>query len=349
MSPLLILGILLVGIAGAAFFAGMETAVVSVNRLRVEHMVREGRRNARILQYFVLHPDVTLGTSLVGTNLCHVVTAVTATSLGTAWAGARGGAVAYMVLTVVVLVFGEYLPKSFFQARPVLRSLPLIGIFRFFSFAFYPVSRVATLVARIAIPIKVPRHQELTPPVTRDALKHLAEESTGVGELTPRERDMIGRVVDMHLVRCRDVMVPAADIVAVTEACPREEILRKVRETRLTRLAVRRTDDGAILGNIHVMDVLRHPDPGLAARDVMRPALRIPGEKPVHTALPLMRAQRQAQAMVTDREGRVVGLITTEDILAQIVGFAGELRQRGRSAVKKSPPKSGATPGGGRA
>ncbi len=305
---------------GSAFFSGMETGVVSVNPLRLAHLKRKGVPQAFIIDRFRQHPDHLLGTALVGNNICNVVASVTAVSLGTALLGLPGYTIAYILLTLSMLMFGEYLPKSWFQSRPARRVMPLIRLFQFIGYLLYPASRVLTLLARLFFPVRVQEEGE-RPLITRDELRHLTEESAAVGSLSARGGQMMRKVFELSHKTCQEVMVPLADIRGVTPDVGAEEIIRIARSEQHSRLPVFDPVLKRYIGMVYIFDVLADSNRGgKTARSYMRPPQFVEGATPAESLLPRMRLSKQPLALVTDHGGAVIGLVTVEDLLEEIVG-----------------------------
>ncbi len=307
---------------GAAFFSGMETGVISIHRMRLRHSVRQGDDNARILERFVEQFDRLLGTTLVGTNICHVTASVTAASLATAHYGQGGKALSTVVMALLILLFCEYLPKAWFSAHPLERCRRFAGPLHIASIAFHPVSVVILTLSRILAPVKTGAYRKPDAFVTRDDLKKLAHESERTGAISPRERIMIHRVFDLSNKCARDVMVPFEKMVTVPADLTVSEVLERARHAGFTRLPVFDPASKRFIGILNVIYLLSSGDPtdGRSIRDYIRPPLFIPQDMPMDEILPLMRKARQPLCLVQDREANVIGLMTTENILGEIVG-----------------------------
>ncbi len=305
---------------GGAFFAGMETGIVSINRLRLRHLVIRRVRGARLLERFVRQPDWLLGTTLIGTNLCYVVASVLASRLGERAAGLRGATAAGAVLTAVVLVGCEYLPKAWFQSAPARRTLPLAPALYAFAHIFAPLRwLLSSLVGRVlgALPVRAaPR-----PLLTRDDLLHLATESASSGVLTSDEVRMIRGVFELSGLTCREIMVPRDRMVTVNHDLPASELVALARARGLHRFPVWHAEKKAFVGIVHVFDVIRDPQSeGKTAASYMRPPQLVGAQLLVDHILPRMRVTRQPMVLVNDERFEVVGLITLNDVLREIVG-----------------------------
>lgn len=318
--PLTLLLIAL-SVVASAFYSGMETGVVAVNRLRLRHLVRNKVPGAAVLQGFIRAPDHLLGTTLMGTNVFNSVASVAAVGLGAFLLGKAGYAAAQVLITLVLLVFGEYLPKIWFQGKPATRTLPFVQFLKWNGYLFYPLSRLATGLARVLVPVRMPVDRGDKPFITVDELRHLTHRGEHTGTISNAERGMIERVLNLSETPCARVMVPLADAVTVYDDTPDEEILGASRRHGVTRLPVVRRGDGRYLGTVSLFDLLADGTAaGGTAADYTRIARLIPGTAPVGQALSRMRAFRQPMMLVTGADEEVTGLITVEDVLECIVG-----------------------------
>ncbi len=320
MTELILL--VLVCMLGEAFFSGMETGIISIHRMRLRHSSRQGDRNAQILETFVDDFDRLLGTTLVGTNICIVVTSVVCASLAVRLFGDGSETVSSPLVALLVLVCCEYLPKAWFHARPLERCSRFAPILRGAEIVFRPISYAIVGVARLLTPGASKSYSRTDAFVTREDLKLLARESEKTGALSKRERVMIHRVFELSNKQAREVMVPRDSIVAVPDDMPVEEFLTRARQTGFTRMPVTDSKTGRFIGVANVFFVLSSGN-GFAdktVRNYMRPILYIRDSMPVDEILPRMRVARQPLCLVRDASEAVIGLITTEDILSEIVG-----------------------------
>ena len=315
--------LLLFCLAGSAFFAGVETGVISINRLRLQHLVRRQVPGAKTVRHFLTHSDLLLGTTLIGTNLLHVVSAVLAASIGQQVAGAAGAAGAGVVLLLVMLVFCEYIPKAWFQAAPARRTLPYAGLLRAAAVLLRPLSFLVNLAIRLLLPRRVGQDVEDKMLVTREELLHLAREGERSGVLTKHESEMIHGVFDLTHKTCATLMTPRDKMAFVTAAATPAEILALARVREFNRLPVYDPDQKSFVGVVHVFDVLADDAPaGKTAADYLRPPQLVASYLPVDHLLPRMRVTRLPLFLVTDDRYEVIGLITLEDVLREITGEA---------------------------
>lgn len=313
--------LLVFGAAGSWFFSGMETGLISINRLRLRHLVRRKVRGADILQKFLEQPDHLLGTMLVGNNIANTVLSVVATSVGTRHLGAAGAWVAGIAVTLGLLIFCEYFPKAWFQSHPTQRCLPfarpLDGIARILR----PLSWAFMRVVNALVPLPR-RGSEAAPPViTREELIHLTHETQKAGALTPEEVRMITGVMELKSITAEEIMVPRDQIVYIHHDTSAEDIKLFARARAFNQFPVFDREKKQFVGIVYVMDVLCDPAPqGKFAKDYMRSPQLVDKSVPADHVLPRMRVTKQPVVLVTDGERGVIGMLTLERVVAEFVG-----------------------------
>ncbi len=313
--------ILIVGIIGSALYSGMETGVVSVNRLRLQHLVRRKWRGAETIQRFLDQPDHLLGTTLVGTNLCNVAVSVTSASMFVHMLGASGLWVASLVSTLVLLILGEYLPKAWFRGYPAYRVIPFAGALQWSGYLFYPLSMGVMRLARLLIPGRTGEEEKKNPFITREELQFLAREGEKSGELSTEERRMMHGVLELSHKTCADIMVPRERMVTVAPDTPTQTLLEAARNKQVSRLPIYDESSRRFTGLVHIMDVLIDDrSKGRTAKAYARPPQYVAADSRADQLLPRMRLTRQPLALVQDERKHVIGLVSIEDVLEEIVG-----------------------------
>lgn len=321
MTSILIMIIILCMI-GSAFFAGIETGVISIHRMRLRHFVRHGSKNAFILQDFIENFDRLLGTTLVGTNICVVAVSVVSASLAVRFLGKWGEAASTVWTSVLVLILCEYIPKAWFHARPLERSERFAGILRIAELIFKPISFAILGITALILRTGKDAFAKPTPFVTREDLKLLAQEGEKDGVLSPRERVMIHKVIELSGKQAKQVMIPREKMICVNKGTPIPDFLIKARESKYTRMPVYNSQDDTFSGIINVFFVLTASEEKKkqTVDEFERKPLFVPENMPVDDILPRMRTARQPMCLAVDDNRKITGLITTEDILEAIVG-----------------------------
>lgn len=313
--------VLSAALIGSALYSGLETGVVSVNRLRLQHLVRRKIRGADIVQRFLEQPDHLLGTTLAGTNLCNVAISVVCASWATTHFGTHGLWMASVVTTIVLLVFGEYLPKAWFRGYPAYRVIPFAAFLRWSGRVFYPISMGVMHVARLLVPGAMRDDEKANPFITREELTFLTHEGEQTGTLSSAERRMMHGVLQLTQKTCEDIMIPRERMIVVSPGTPAEEVLDIARRKQVSRLPIYNEETRKFAGFVHIMDILigNHRE-ARTAKDYARPPQYVSGSMRVDQLLPRMRLSRQPLALVQDHREKVIGLIASEDILQEIVG-----------------------------
>lgn len=306
-------------VALTGYYAGIETGIISLRRVRLEHLRRMGDRRARLVGHFLEHTDRLFGTTLVGTNLCTVAASVVAASLMVNWIGRWGAGISSVVMTVVILVFGEYLPKAWFRVRPTERSLRLVGFLSSSEKLLYPVGRLLTALIKLVMPLARHRDAFSHPFIRRDELRLLALESEVSGRITRREREIIDAILELPSRRVAEAMTPAQRMVTIPVDAPAGEAVELARRSGYMRLVVVSADGTRVVGVVNVLDVIRLEGERGPLAEFLGPAYFVGPEAPLTEVLQQMRMLREPLLLVGS-EGDCRGLITTEDILRLVVG-----------------------------
>lgn len=314
------LGLLLLCLAGSGFFAGIETGIIAVNRLRLRHLMQHGVPGARIIDDFLRRPERLLGTTLIGTNICHVSIAVLSSSLALRSRLPHASLVVGALTTLVLLVFGEYLPKAWFQAFPARRTVPAARLLLAASWVLAPLRWLLAIVVRPLTRLSKATASESQPLLTREEFVHLTRESERSGILSPVETRMIGGVLRIGGIRCRDIMVPADKMASADQRAAVPDLLATARATGFSRFPVR-DDRGQYVGIVNVYDVLADPD---AERKTVNDFIRRPQFVAEYDladhVMPRMRVTRQPLMLTTDTAGRVTGMVTLHDVMEVVFG-----------------------------
>jgi putative hemolysin len=319
MSLSLQLLLIALGLLVTAFFAGIETGLISINRLRLRHLVRRKVPGADILQRFLQRPNDLLGTTLVGLNIGTTVAAVVATSIGLHAAGALGELAADVLMILLILILGEYIPKAWFQSFPTMRCLPFARLLDGSRWLLTPLRVPLMGVVKLFLPRAA--NAKATPFVTREELFHLTTEGQTSGVLTAQEHRMIHSIFELKMKTCREVMTPREKIICVLADTPIEQVLELARAKNVSRLPVRDEAKQQFIGILNVFDALCDDAPaGKTARAYMRPPQLVADHTPVDHILPRMRVTRQPMVLVVNERMEVIGLVTLADVLDEILG-----------------------------
>jgi putative hemolysin len=321
------LSVLVVCVFAAALASGTETALTSVNRLRVRHLAEDGSPRAAILQRLQGDPQRFLGTVLIVNTFALIVASAAATLLGLTLLdphlpeglGTIGDFLVSFVLSLFLLIFAEITPKTLavrHADRVALQVAPVVDRLATF---LSPLLWFVTLVARAV----VPGRGHVRAFVTEAELMTLLSVSEEQGIIEEEERDMIQGIVEIGDKLVREVMVPRTDMVAVPKDASLEQIADLMEKQGHTRLPVYDADYDHIIGLIHAKDLLKHFAKGTSdfrLERILRPINSTPEQKKVDELLHDMRQKKAHMMVVIDEYGGTAGIVTLEDVLEEIVG-----------------------------
>jgi len=312
----------LLGLLGSTFFAGMETGLVSLNRVRLRHLVERGNRRARILNGFVENSERLLGTTLVGNNLANVLVAVGAVALAVRFFGASYAVelAATVAVAAVVLILGEITPKTLSRRYPHRLCMTFADLLNAAAWLFAPLVVLVGVLMRWIARLGgggVPPEKLF---ISRKELKLLAREGEDGGALTPEERQMIHDVFDFSFKSVGDVMIPLSRTVTVPRETSVEQLLALSERTGLARIPVR--DGDHVSGVVNTYEILFEEAvcTGAPVTPFIRKPLEVLSTERIDRVLARLQAGRCPLSVVIDPDGRPVGLITIEDIVEEIIG-----------------------------
>jgi putative hemolysin len=304
----------------SAFFSGSETALLSMDRLRIKYLVDKKRRGADQLDAILERPDRLLGAILVGNNLVNIAASVFATTLFVELYGDRGEIMTILILTPLLLIFSEVSPKTYAAQHPekvsflVLR--PIQAVMWLLTPVVWLVSGVARLLNRFMLA------EEARPIISEDEIRSIISVGEQTGVVPKEQRRMLHGVFELSQIRVRDVMIPRTEVAGIEVNSTFEEALALARRSRHSRFPVYEGSLDSIVGLIHSKDILNYVGTPEAfdLRKIARPPYFVPESKRIETLLQSFRRKRVHLAVVVDEYGGVEGIVTLEDIFEEIVG-----------------------------
>jgi CBS domain containing-hemolysin-like protein len=312
------------GFIMGAFFSGAETALVSINWIRLDHWLEKGRGSAKVLERFVADPHRMLGTTLVGTNIAVVMTSSLVSwrlsGVFPDWSGGLVGLVSILIVTPALLVFGEVIPKVIGRRHSDAITLKVVHPLRMFYYLLSPLILVTTGMAGLLLRPFGIRAQEWRSRLTKDQLRLLlTSEGERAGAVDEQETRLISGIFEFGLTTIGEVMVPRTDIVGVSPDSTVGEAVELVRAHGYSRLPVLSPDRDHIEGMVHSRDLLGMPrDGGIA--DLVRAVPYMPETKTCDDLFRELQARRQHMVAVADEHGSLAGIVTLEDLLEELVG-----------------------------
>lgn len=297
--------------------------MMSLNRYRLKHLSKKGNRAAQRAERMLGRPDRLLGTILVGNNVVNILAASIATVVATQIWGDAGIAVATVLLTMVLLIFGEITPKTFAALRPETVAFRVTLVLTALQKLLYPVVWLCSTLSNGLLRLfGVTLQSAQAAQLSADELRTVVNEAS-LG-ITPRRQNMLLSILDMERMTVNDIMVPRNETYGIDLDDDMPTILERLRTSHHTRLPVFRGDINNVIGLIHMRVIARLLSRNELTRDNLIEACRepyfIPENTPLHTQLVNFQKEKRRIGFVVDEYGDVIGLITLEDILEEIVG-----------------------------
>jgi Mg2+/Co2+ transporter CorB len=319
----LLLLILALLIACSAFFSSSETGMMSLNRYRLKHLSKKGVRSARRAEQMLARPDRLLGTILVGNNIVNILAASLATVVAVRIWGDAGIAIATVAVTIVVLIFGEITPKTFAALRPETIAFRVTYPLGLLQRLLYPIVWLCnTLSNGLLRLLGITLENAQAAQLSADELRTVVNEAS-LG-ITPRRQNMLLSILDMERMTVNDIMVPRNEAYGIDLDDDMPTILEQLRTSHHTRLPVYRGDINNVTGIVHMRAIARLLSHNDLTKDKLVKSCKdpyfIPENTPLHTQLLNFQKHKRRIGFVVDEYGDVIGLVTLEDILEEIVG-----------------------------
>lgn len=313
---LILLGVLLVL---SAFFSLSETAFTSLNKIRMENLSKT-HKSAKAVLKLSNNYDRLLSTILIGNNIVNIAASALATVLFVEYLGDIGPTIATIVVTIVVLIFGEVSPKSLAKERPELFARINVYPLYFFYFLFYPISLLLFVIQKLVKKMAHAKKEEKI--YTEEEFSMLVEDMNEARVLNDIEEDIIQNTIEYGDTKVEDIMIPAKDVDHIKGNEGIENICKKFVETNRSRMVVCKNNKlDSAYGVIHQKDlfelvVKKETD---VSKIVMTELIEAKPSHKISRLFKKLQSSHQHMAIVKD-ENKVVGIVTMEDILEELVG-----------------------------
>ena len=324
----------------SAFFSAAEMAFIAANRIRLRHLAEQGVRVARGYLEAFQQPERLLSTAMMGVTIAHVSASALTTALLLPWLDRKAALWATVILTPLMLVFGEILPKTLTQQRATAVALKIFDPLRAAAWLLAPVVWTANIM--VGAMLRGLGYRERRDPfVSRDDLRLLFQvEPQGTTDVKEEEREMIEGIFDLGETNVREIMVPLVDVVAVPEEATVEEAVARIRESGHSRLPVYRERIDHVIGIVTALDVFQRGATEESVNALLRPAYYVPETKRIDELLRELQRQRIQLAVVVDEYGGSEGIVSVEDVVEEIVGEIEDEHERQPSTLTSLPDGS---------
>ena len=310
---------LVILVAFSAFFSASETAFSSLNQIRLKSRAEDGDTSAARVLAMSEKYDKLLSTILIGNNIVNIAAASIGTILFTQMLGQeRGATVSTIVLTIVVLIFGEVTPKSLAKEMPEKVATAVSPFLVLLMALMTPLTWLFTQWKKLLGHFV---HSGEADTITEGELMTMVSEAENDGELTDRESELIRSAIEFDDVEVEEILTPRVDVVAVEDDIPLEELAQTFAESGYSRLPVYHGTIDNIIGVVHEKDFyIARLKKATKIDDLVVPTLYTTGSTQISQLLRTLREQHHHLAVVVDEYGGTEGIITLEDILEELVG-----------------------------
>jgi len=306
----------------SAFFSTSETALMSLNKLRVRHMVEEKASGSALLERLLKDPNKLLSAILVGNNIVNIGASALATSLALSFYGSKGVAISTGIMTLLVLIFGEITPKSLATKFPEKVSLMVSKPISVIVILLNPIVVVLMYLTSGMMKLFGIEVDVRQPMITEEELRTIVAVSEEEGVLETEEKQMIQNVFEFGDLQIKDIMIQRTDIIAIDIDTPFEEIIDIVKYEQFSRYPIYKEGIDNIVGVLNVRDLIflnNEKENFNIAKYIRKPYYTFEFKK-ISDAFKEMKKNRMHMSIVLDEYGGTAGIITIEDLIEEIVG-----------------------------
>ncbi|EOC0080488.1 HlyC/CorC family transporter [Cronobacter sakazakii] len=315
---------LIVMVVVSAYFSGSETGMMTLNRYRLRHLSKQGNRAAKRVERLLRKPDRLISLVLIGNNLVNILASSLATIVGMRLYGDEGVAIATGVLTFVVLVFAEVLPKTVAALYPEKVAFPSSFLLGPLQIIMMPLVWLLNMITRVLMRmVGIKADNVVSAALSKDELRTIVHESRS--QISRRNQDMLLSVLDLEKVSVSDIMVPRNDIVGIDINDDWKSIVRQLTHSPHGRIVLYRESLDDAIGMLRIREAWRQMNEKKEfTKEVMLRAADeiyyVPEGTPLSVQLVKFQRNKKKVGLVVNEYGDIQGLVTVEDILEEIVG-----------------------------
>lgn len=307
----------------AAFFAATEIGMMSINRYRLRHLVKSGDRKAQLVLDQLSRPEQLLSSVLIGNTLTNIFASMAMTFVGQRLYAETGVVIAEIILTILLLVFAEMAPKTWAAHNPEKVSFALIYPLRMMQWIFWPLGYITTFLSHYVLTILGGGMQKASrEKLSYEELRAVMNEAEGF--LGTEHQTMLLSLLDLERAQVEDVMIPLSEIVGIDITESWSDILEQFMTMQHARIPLYRHSIDQLVGVVHIRHIMQMQLGGnLDLENLIHAAeepLFIPAGTPLNLQILQFRAKRTRSGFVVNEYGDLLGLVTMEDILEEVVG-----------------------------
>ena len=317
------IAIIVILVALSAVFSSTETAFASVNRIRIKSYANDGNKKAKKALNIIDNFDKALTAILIGNNVVNILSASLATVMFTKYFGAGSVGMATLVMTVVVLIFGEIIPKSLASENAEKMSLFMAPVLSAIMTILKPVIFLMSKLKNGVTKLFGTNKEE--PLVTEEELKYIIDEIEDEGVLEEQESDLVRSALDFDEITINEILIPRVNVAAIDIESDFEQIKDAFLNEQYSRFPIYKDSIDNIIGILHQSDFFgvyfnHATDENRDIKSILKKPIYIPEHQKISVTLNLMQKQKVHMAIVIDEYGGTKGIVTLEDIIEELVG-----------------------------
>ncbi len=306
--------IIIISLILTFYFSGTETAFISVNRVRIELWRRQGSKMAEIIANFLKKPEKFIYTTLVGNNLANIAFASFATIYFHRFLDEK---VTWLLITFVTILWGEIIPKTLFRSLADWFIRKIAPVLLIFYYIFQPIIWIVSYISGLILRFFHHSKEELLIFFSKKDIELLIRQSQSNINLEEIENLFLSRLLELKTLHVRDAMIPRTEIVAIEERASMSEIIRIFEKSGFTKIPVYQENLDNIIGVVFLKDLFLEPE---SLDKMVREVMFVPDTKKSLQLLREFRQENASMAIVFDEYGGTAGLVTTEDLIEELVG-----------------------------
>jgi Mg2+/Co2+ transporter CorB len=322
-------GIVFVLLLLSGFFSGSETALTAASKSRLHNWEKDGSKRAGLVNKIRERKDRMIGALLLGNNLVNILASAFATSVLIGIFGEAGVFYATMIMTLLVLIFAEVLPKTYAMTHADKMSMAIAPIINVVILVFSPISEVVNRIVRVTLKLFGADMDKMQDGSHMEVLRGVIDLHEGVDNETVAQRTMLRSILDLFDVDIEEIMTHRKNVSMLDASEPIEKIIEEALESPYTRMPVYREDTDNIIGVLHAKALMRELKTrerngedidDIDIEELAADPWFVPESTALHDQLQAFKSRREHFAVVVDEYGSFMGIVTLEDILEEIVG-----------------------------
>ncbi|MBL4602674.1 MAG: HlyC/CorC family transporter [Emcibacteraceae bacterium] len=311
----------------SGFFSGSETSLTATSASSMHKMSKEGDKKAALVEKLISDPESLIGAILLGNNLVNILASALTTYIFIGFFGDLGVVYATFAMTAIVLIFAEVMPKTYALANPERVALKVAPYINIFVIIFSPIVRFIQIISRLTLRMlgfKAEENQKILSP--QDEIRGAIDLQEHEGGIVKEHKDMLAGILDLDEISLEDVMVHRKNVETINVKDDIADIFQQIVSSPYTRLPMWEENQDNIIGVIHAKDVLRVTRKSngrlnhKTLRDIAITPWFVPETTSLRDQLKKFLTRKAHFALVVDEYGALMGVITLEDILEEIVG-----------------------------